>query len=66
MKQISLYGAYILCPLLLDVDQGPLTATKGEVLETGQGEVLILRQGGHPIRWHITPAGRAASSTVTM
>ncbi len=66
VKQVALHGAEIFRPLPLQVDQGPLAAAEGEVLKAGQGEVVLLRQGAHPMRVQVTPAGRAASSTATV
>ena len=64
MKQMSLNGAQIFRPLPLDVDQRPLAAAEGEVLQAGEEEPLLLGIVGYPIRVQVTPAGMAPSSTV--
>ena len=65
VEQAALHGAQILLPLLLQVDQRPLAAAEGKVLDAGELEEVLLTAGGHPMRLQVTPAGRAASSTVT-
>ena len=56
-------GAEILRPLVLDMDESPLAAAKGKVLQAGQLEEVLLRID-YPIRVQVTPAGRFSSSTL--
>ena len=65
VEHAALHGAQILLPLLLQVDQRPLAAAEGKVLDAGELEEVLLTAGGHPMRLQVTPAGRADSSTVT-
>lgn len=58
-------GTVILRPLIFDMDQRPLSAAEFEVLQTGELKKALLRID-HPSRVQVTPAGRAASSTVTV
>ena len=61
----SVSGAEIFRPLILNVDERPLAAAELEVLQTGELKKALLRID-HPSRVQVTPAGRAASSTVTV
>lgn len=64
MKDRPIRGAVVLCPLVLDVDEGPLSAAEYKMLQAGQlEEVLLLID--HPRCVQVTPAGRLLSSTVT-
>ena len=63
MEHLSLGGVQSLLPLLLHMDQRPLSAAIGEVLQAGEHEQLPLRH--QIIRVQVTPSGIAASSTVT-
>ena len=65
MKQMSLNGAQIFRPLPLDVDQRPLAAAEGEVLQPGQSKIVFLLPDGHTICVQDTPSGSAAVSTET-
>ena len=49
VEECTLHGAQILLPLLLDVDEGPLAAAEGKVLQSGELEEILLRID-HPIR----------------
>ena len=60
----AVHCAVILRPLVLNVNQRPLAAAEGEVLQAGQQKPVLLRPA-HPMRRQVTPAGRADSSTVT-
>ena len=66
VEQLAFHGAQIFLPLLFQVDERPLAAAEGEVLDTGEGEKVLLTIDGHPIRLQVMPAGREASSTVTV
>ena len=66
MKDLTLRRAGILRPLPLQKDQSPLAAAEGEVLDTGEGKEVLLTIDGHPMRVQVMPAGREASSTVTV
>ena len=59
------HRAQIFLPLVFHGDQGPLTAAEGKVLQAGELEEILFRIG-HPMRVTVTPAGRPASSTVTV
>ena len=62
MHQRAIHSAVIFSPLVFNVDQRPLAAAKGEMLQAGQlEEVLLLID--HPMRVQVTPAGRWSSST---
>ena len=65
VEEGSLHRAQIFLPLVFHVDQGPLTAAEGKVLQAGELEEILFRIG-HPMRVTVTPAGRPASSTVTV
>ena len=47
------------------MDKGPLATAEGKVLQAGELEEILFRIG-HPMRVTVTPAGRPASSTVTV
>ncbi len=64
VKDRSVGGAEIFCPLVLDIDKRPLAAAELEVLQTGELEEILLRIN-HPIRVQVTPSGSFFSSTVT-
>ena len=66
VEQIALYGTHVVLPLLFQVDERPLAAVEGEVLDTGEGKEVLLTIDGHPMRVQVMPAGREASSTVTV
>lgn len=51
--------------VMQQIDQRPLSAAEFEVLQTGELKKALLRID-HPSRVQVTPAGRAASSTVTV
>jgi len=53
-------------PLSFQMDQRPLTTALGEVLQAGELQKLLFRIRRYPMRVQVTPAGRAASSTVTV
>ena len=38
VEQIALYGTHVVLPLLFQVDERPLAAAEGEVLDTGEGK----------------------------
>ena len=65
MHEAAVYSAEIFCPLVFNVDQRPLAAAKSKMLETGQLEPVLFPDV-HPIWIQVAPAGRAASSTVTI
>ena len=65
MKQMSLNGAQIFRPLPLDVDQRPLAAAEGEMLQPGQSKIVFLLPDGHTICVQDTPSGSVAVSTET-
>lgn len=56
----------ILRPLPLDVNQCPLTAAKGKVLHTADLQVVFLGICHYAMQVTVTPAGTAASSTLTL
>ena len=64
VKDRSVGGAEIFCPLVLDMDKRPLAAAELEVLQTGELEEILLGIN-HPIRVQVTPSGSFSSSTVT-
>ena len=64
VKDCSVGGAEIFCPLVFDIDKRPLAAAELEVLQTGELEEILLGIN-HPIRVQITPSGSFSSSTVT-
>ena len=66
VEQIALHRAQVFLPLLLQVDQRPLAAAEGKVLQAGELQDILFGIFGHPMRVQVTPAGRAASSTVTV
>lgn len=49
VEQIALHRAKIVLPLLFDVDQRPLAAAEGEVLDAGELEEVLLG-ADHPRR----------------
>ena len=65
VEDLPLGGEDVFRPLPLQVDEGPLAAAEGEVLEAGELEKVLLVPAAHERRWQVTPWGRAASSTVT-
>lgn len=65
VEKVPLHRPQVFPPLLLNVDEGPLAAAECKVLQAGQLEEVLLGIG-HPMRWQVTPAGRAASSTETI
>ena len=66
MEQASLHGTQVFLPLLFQMDQRPLAAAERKVLDSGEGEEILLTIDGHPMRMQVIPAGREASSTVTV
>ena len=64
VQQSALHRAQVFRPLVLQVDEGPLAAAEGKVLDAGQREHTLPLLRRH-FRMHVTPAGRCASSTVT-
>ena len=64
VKDRSVGGAEIFCPLVFDIDKRPLAAAELEVLQTGELEEILLGIN-HPIRVQVTPSGSFSSSTVT-
>ena len=62
VHQVSLHRAYIIRPLLLQVDQRPLPPAEHKVLQSRQHNGALL---GHPMRMQLTPSG-SLSSTVTI
>ena len=65
VKDRSVGGAEIFCPLVLDIGKRPLAAAELEVLQTGELKEIILGID-HPIRVQVTPSGSFFSSTVTV
>lgn len=62
--QLPFGGAQIFRPLLLQVDQCPLTAAEGKVLDAGHQQVVVRRV--HQLNLsQVTPSGRV-SATVTV
>ena len=55
----------VFLPLVLNMNQRPLPAAEPKVLDPGKLEVVLLWIG-YPMRFTVMPAGRAASSTVTV
>ena len=49
VEEFTLHSAQILLPLLLNVDEGPLAAAEGEMLQPGELKEIFLRID-HPIR----------------
>ena len=49
MKELPLRCAQVFFPLLFNMDQRPLAAAEGEVLQAGQLEVILLCID-HPMR----------------
>ena len=60
MKEMPFNGAQIFRPLPLDVDQRPLAAAEGEMLQPGQGKIVFLLPDGHTISWRTAILPRAA------
>ena len=56
----------VLLPLIFNMDKGPLPATEGKVLKTGEQEIILLPVLGYPIWVTVTEEGTALSSTVTV
>ena len=65
VQQAAFYSTEIFPPLLLQMDQRPLPPAEREVLQTGEGEEVLLTIN-HPIRTQVTPEGKADWSTVTV
>lgn len=65
VHEMAVHCSAIFRPLVFDVDQCPLAAAEGEVLQARKLEVVVLLIV-HPMRVQVTPAGRADSSTVTV
>lgn len=63
MQKLTIDGAEVVCPLMLNMDQRPLPAAKGEMLQAGKLEEVLLGID-HPMRVQVTPWGRCAVSTV--
>ena len=64
MKEMPFNGAQIFRPLPLDVDQRPLAAAEGEMLQSGKGGFVCLPVwGDYPICSQVTPCGSASSCT---
>lgn len=66
VQKRPLDGAQVLRPLPLEMDERPLAAAEGEVLQAGQGEVVLLAGDGYTISVQDTPSGSAPVSTDTM
>lgn len=62
VEQVAFCCPEVFPPLLFNVNQSPLATAKGKVLQAGELEILLLSVH-HPMRWQVTPAGSAASST---
>ena len=58
-------GAQVFRPLLFDVDQGPLAAAEGKVLQSGEEEKFLFPVHGQIIRVQVTPAGSTSVRTST-
>jgi hypothetical protein len=65
VHQFALRGPVILAPQMLDMYKRPLTAAKRKMLDAGKLEIVLLGVSAHIMRLTVTPAGTAASSTVT-
>lgn len=65
MENCAVCGSEILCPLLFDMNERPLSAAELKMLEAGELEEILLRIN-HPIRVQVTPAGSRVSSKVTV
>lgn len=65
VKELSVHGAQVFHPLAFQMDQRPLSAAKGEMLDTGDGQVLFFPNPGHTICVQVTPSGRESVSTST-
>lgn len=62
--QPPLGSAQIFAPLLLQVNQGPLAAAEGEMLQAGHEEILVF--GGHQESLsQCTPSGRSSETETT-
>lgn len=57
VKQRSFHCAEVFLSLVFNVDQRPLSAAKGEVLQTGKLEEIVFLPH-HDILWQVTPSGR--------
>lgn len=66
VEQLPVDGAQIFRPLLFQMDQRPLSAAEGEVLDTGNGQIGIFPGVGHTISVQVTPSGSASSSMETV
>ena len=65
VEKLPFHGPEIFLPLLLQMDERPLPAAEYEMLQTGEGEEVLLTIS-HPMRMQVTPSGRESSSTLTM
>ena len=63
VQQLSLYRPQIFLPLLFHMNQRPLPAAEGKVLQAGEHQQLVVSIA-HTNRKHSTPWGREASFTV--
>ena len=41
MENFTIYGSHIFCPLLFQVNQCPLSATKAKMLNSGKHQIFI-------------------------
>lgn len=63
VKNTSLRCPDVFLPLLLQVNERPLSGAKGKVLQAGQGKPILFGVG-HPIRVQLTPSGTSPTVTV--
>lgn len=65
MQQLPFRRSHILSPKLLDMDERPLSAAEGKMLQPGELEVIVLPIT-HDMRIQVTPWGRRSAETVTL
>ena len=66
MQKLPFHGAQVFRPLPLNMDERPLTAAEGEMLQAGKREVFFFPEVGYTICVQDTPSGSAAVSIVTV
>lgn len=65
VQHLAFGGQAVFIPLLLDVDECPLSRAKAIVLDARDGEEILLAIFRYPIISKLTPCGIALSSTLT-
>ena len=65
VNQFALSRPKIIRPLVFYMDERPLPAAEGKMLEPGELEIVVLGKA-HAMQVQVTPAGRRPSSTLTV